>query len=132
MTASPAPSGSPSAQSCPIGVVGSHVDVVDTPVGADLVFTASAERLVDLRARVRSAAQLYGIGAHKGLGHEGKHLGAQRHGLRLTELPLLHAEVEDIDGGARMRLVAEVASQVGDLQGRLRARVDEVNASPCD
>jgi hypothetical protein len=125
----PAPA---SSAACPLGVPGARVDAIDSPEGVDLRITAPADRVDEVRHRARDAAQLHGIGAHQGLGHEGKHLGAQRHGLRLTELPPIRTMVEDVDGGAQIALVARLPEQVSDVRSFVRARVDVVNAGPCD
>ncbi len=122
----------PRRDACPVGVEGARIAIADAPGGADLTLTASADRVPELRQRLRDAASLYGVGAHRGLGHHGAHLGAQRHGLRLTELPPLDARVEDVDGGARMHLRAKVPSQADELRSRLHARVEAVGAGPCD
>ena len=108
------------------------IAVVDTAGGVDLTLTAPAERVQELRRRTRDVAALYGPAAHRGLGHGGKHLGAQRHGLRLSELPALRADVDDVEGGARLHLVAKISEQADELRARVHERVDEVRAGPCD
>ena len=119
--------------SCPLGVVGARVAMEDTQAGVDLTLTAPAPLVEELRTRARDAAQLYGPAAHKGQGHYGKHMGAQRHGLRLTELPPVAATVENVDQGAKLHLTAKVApEEVRDLQQRVHARVEKVQSSPCD
>lgn len=124
---------SSAASSCPLGVAGAHIAIVDTSDGVELTLTSPTLNGADeLRWRARDAAHLYGPGAQEGFGHHGLHLGAQRHGLRLTELPTLEASVDDVIGGARMHLAAKVSSQTDDLREKIHARVDEVRAGPCD
>jgi hypothetical protein len=108
------------------------IESATTAGGIDVTITAPPAYLEELRRRIRDAAALYGPGAHKGLGHHGMHLGAQRHGLRLTELPPLYASVDDVDGGARLHLVAKLSMQSDELRAKLRDRIDLVRAGPCD
>jgi len=109
---------SANASSSPFGVPGAHIEVADTDDGVDIVLTATTEEgAAELQWRAR--AQLYGSGA-------------QRHGLRLTELPPLVAHVDDLVDGARLHLVAKLASQVDELRARVHARAEEVAAGPCD
>jgi hypothetical protein len=118
---------------CPLGVEGATLDAVDTPDGVDILVTGPAERVSEIRTRAHDAASLYGPGAHRGLGHHGRHhLGAQRHGLRLTELPPLEATAVDLEGGARIQLAAKLPSQADEIRRRTRERVETANAGPCD
>jgi hypothetical protein len=121
-----------SAKSCPLGVEGSELRLADAPGGIDVTMTAPPDQIDELRARMREAAALHGAGAHEGLGHDGEHVGAHRHGLRLTALPAMDAKVEDIAGGARMHLVAKASDEVGQLRAQLRDRVVLVLAARCD
>jgi hypothetical protein len=118
--------------SCPLGVEGARIDAIDTPTGADVTITTTPEHLADLRRRGDDAAKLYGVGAHKGLGHNGQHLGAQSHGLRLTDLPALSASVEDIENGVRLHLAARLPSDAEELRSRLHERVEIIRRGPCD
>jgi hypothetical protein len=121
-----------STKPCPLGVEGSVLTLADVRGGIDVTMTAAPDRIGDLRARIRAAAALHGAGSHKGLGHNGSHLGAHRHGLRLTALPPLDATVEDVKDGARLHLVAKVGSEVDPLRAQLRDRVTLVLAAQCD
>jgi hypothetical protein len=122
----------PTSAACPLAVEGAHIDVAETQDGVILTITARADRVDELRRRVRDAAALHGIGAHEGLGHYGRHLGHQRHGLELTRLPPVETAVEDVEHGARLRLVAIVPSQVDAVREQVREKVERVNAGPCD
>jgi hypothetical protein len=129
----PVPTSAPSEEpsGCPLGVEDAQIKVLDTPSGVDLTLTAPADRVDELRRRARDAAALHGPGAHEGLGHEGVHMGAQRHGLRLTEMPPMDASVEDVQGGAILHLYAKVAAQRDELREKVHGRVDEIMAGPC-
>ena len=130
-SSSTAPSAEPT--SCPLGVAGAQIALVDSSGAVELTLTSpTLEGAEELRWRARDAAQLYGPGAHEGFGHHGLHLGAQRHGLRLTELPPLEARVDDVNGGVHMHLAAKVSSQTDELRKKIHERVDEVRAGPCD
>jgi hypothetical protein len=112
--------------------VGSELSLADVPGGIDVTMTAAPDRVDELRRRVREAAALHGDGAHQGLGHDGEHLGAHRHGLRLTALPPIDTAVEDVKDGARLHLVAKSDARVDQLRTELRDRVALVLAARCD
>ena len=130
----PAPATSPATDvaSCPLGVAGARVEATDVPGGVAVRITGPSDRLEELRHRVHDAGQLDGIGAHLGLGHGGKHLGAQRHGLRLAELPPVTADVKDLDDGSEIDLTVKHPSQLDEMRSQLHERVALVNAGPCD
>ncbi|HVY46829.1 MAG TPA: hypothetical protein VHB21_13170 [Minicystis sp.] len=117
---------------CPLGVEGAKIAVEDVDGGVDVTITSSPDRVAELRRRVRDAAKLHGPGAHEGMGHDGEHLGHQRHGLRLTSLPPVTTSVEDVDGGARLRLAALVPDEVDRLRERIRDNVSFVTSGPCN
>jgi len=122
----------PGAAGCPLGMPNTRVQVADTPGGVALTFTTPS-KVGELRLRVRNAAALHGPGAHGGVGHEGRHDGDQGHGLKLTQMPVGYAAVEDVDGGARLALDAVDPTQLDDLRGRIRARLDEIRLTHvCD
>jgi len=127
-----APGASARAVACPLGIEGARVTVADSADGVELTITADPVHAAEVRSRARDAAALRGIGAHKGQGHDGKHLGAHRHGLRLTALPPVNASVEDVDGGARIRLAAVVPEQVEALRERARENVEAASKPPCE
>ena len=92
------------ARTCPLGVNGAKVAVVDAADGVDVSFTTGGD-VDELRRRVRDQAAEHGPGAHAGLGHGGSHIGAQVHGLRLWEIGQVAASASDIEGGARLHVV---------------------------
>jgi hypothetical protein len=115
-----------------MGVEGARVDVSDVDGGVELTVTASTDQVEEVRIRARNAAELRGAGSHDGLGHDGQHFGHHRHGLRLSGLPPTDVTVEDVDGGARIRLAAIVPDQIDALRERARENVAAASAAPCN
>lgn len=113
---------------CPLGVPNTRLVVADTKEGVALTFTTWT-RVDELRRRVRDAAALHGPRAHLGLGHAGRHDLGQGHGLRLTDMPVGRATVEDVDLGARLRLEPRDGLQVDELREQVRVRIAEIRAS---
>lgn len=107
---------------CPLGVPGAHVIVEDTDVGVIMTFTATADRLADLRERARDAAALHGPGQRLGKGHDGHHASGADHGLKAMQLPPTFAGEEDIDGGARIRFTPADAADRDILRAKIRER----------
>ena len=117
---------------CPLGVPDTRVQITDTRQGVVLTFT-TWNRIDELRHRVRDSAAMRGPRAHLGLGHAGRHDLGQGHGLRLADMPVGRASVEDVELGARLRLDAPSALQVERLQSQIRNRIEEIRlAHPCD
>jgi len=119
-------------KACALGVPETHViDVQDTPDGADVVFTTTAVHLVELRSRVHDQADMHGPDAHLGAGHEGVHGAAQGHGMRLWDMPVQRAKEVDIEGGARLVVVASDPAHVNELRTKVRERVARFDARDC-
>jgi hypothetical protein len=97
----------------------------------DVTVTAPAPLVDDVCARVRMAAALHGPATHAGLGHDGRHMSAHTHGLRLTELEPLTASAVDVDGGARPHLAAAPAAR-NELRAKIRERADAVSRAACE
>ncbi len=117
---------------CVLGVPDTRVQIADTKKGVVLTFS-TWDRIDELRHRVRDVAAMHGTHAHRGLGHAGRHGLGQGHGLRLMDMPVGHAAVEDVELGARLRLDAVDDLRVLDLRSQIRARVDEIRLErPCD
>jgi len=115
-----------------LGVPDTKVQITDTKEGVALTFT-TWNRVDELRRRVRDAAAMHGPHAHMGLGHSGQHELGQGHGLRLADMPVGRAEVDDVDLGARLRLDAVDGLRVADLRSRIRTRIDDIRLGhPCD
>jgi hypothetical protein len=110
---------------CPLGVPDTKVEIADTKEGVLLTFT-TWNRIDELRRRVRDAAAMHGPQAHLGLGHAGQHGLGQGHGLRLTDMPVGRAAVEDVELGARLRLDAVDGARVGELRSLIRTRIDDI------
>jgi hypothetical protein len=114
---------------CPLGFVGAHVTIDDTPDGAVFTFTTD-ERVAELRERVATSAAMYGPGAHRGLGHGGEHGLGQKHGLALSELPVTTA-VETIEHGARLRVLITDFARRAEVRQALHERAERVAAGEC-
>jgi hypothetical protein len=119
----------PTSSACPLGVPGAHVAADDTDSGIALTFTATAERLSDLRERAGYAAAMHGPGEHMGKGHEGRHGNGGEHGLKAMHLPPAYAVEEDIDGGARIVLRPADPNDLSLLRAKVRARAEAMMSS---
>jgi hypothetical protein len=113
---------------CPLGVTGAEVAVSDEASGAVAIAFTTKGDVAELRRRVRDQAANYGPGAHQGLGHGGAHAGAQTHGLRLSELPAIDAQVSDIDGGARLLVATKDAAERDHVRSELHERAAKIVA----
>jgi hypothetical protein len=116
---------------CPLGVANAKVTVSDTAQGVELVFTAE-DRVAELRMRVRDAGEQHGTGAKAGAGHEGRHATGGEHGLQPMSLPPMRTEVEEVERGARLRLLPIDPADVDKLRSRVRERAAKMSASRCD
>ena len=114
-------------RTCPLGLTGTAVAIVDTPEGVDISFTTKGN-VDELRRRVRDQAANYGPGSHRGLGHGGMHSGAQTHGLRLSELPSIETRVQDIDGGARLNVMTTDIAARPRVRSELHERAAQIVA----
>lgn len=114
---------------CPLGVPSARVEVADTPGGVSMTFTASPDRIAELRARASDAAAMHGPGQRLGRGHDGKHGSGGEHGLQAMQLPPSHAGAEDIEGGARLNLRPVDPSDLGALRLKARERAAAMSAS---
>jgi len=115
--------------SCPLGVLGATVDVVDGPDGVVMTFTAPG-RAQELRARARRAAELHGPGSRQGLGHEGQHHRDQatHHGLQAALFPPARIWVDDVEGGAELHMSAVFPDDAERIRRRARERAAEMMA----
>lgn len=107
---------------CPFGVDGAQVLVEDTSDGVVMTFT-STTHVSELRERSRDAAMAYGPGEHRGLGHGGHHGEGGKHGLQAMQLPPVKANWEEINEGARIRLVPALADDLPALRSKAREGV---------
>jgi hypothetical protein len=116
---------------CPLGLRGARVTLENTHDGADVVMTAFGDA-TELRQRARDAAAMYGPGAHRGMGHEGKHGDGKQHGLGLATLgvPVVATE-EDTKDGARIHVAAVDPQDRGRMRAALIARVDDARTGDC-
>lgn len=115
---------------CPLGVPGTEVVLVDTDEGVDLYFREG--NVDEVRRRTRDVAALGGPGAHAGEGHHGAHGVGQRHGLKLMEGPPLRATASDVDGGARLQLIALDVRRRDELRSHVRDRVAKIQSEACE
>jgi hypothetical protein len=120
----------PIVKGCPLGVPHTHVDFVETAEGADVSFFTAAQRIAELRVRVRHQAEVRGPGQHLGTGHLGKHDLGHDHGMRLFELPPHEARAEDAPSGAVLHIAVDAAHRE-ELLGRLKARVGRLETRSC-
>lgn len=122
---------SPIVRACPLGVPETRVDVEDMPDGVDVVFKTGAAHVKELRERVRDQAAIHGPEAHAGSGHGGVHGTGQGHGMRLWDMPAKGANAVDLEGGARLHVVATDDAHVAELRTRVRERVAVLDAHDC-
>jgi hypothetical protein len=115
---------------CPLGVPGAIVTATDTEGGVALTFIAPANT-DEMRSRVRDAASLWGPGTHLGAGHDGTHGTGGDHGLKAMQLPPVNTGVDEIEGGARLRLVAIDAADRDALRAKAHERAEHMNAASC-
>jgi hypothetical protein len=116
---------------CQLGDRGVRVAVNELPDGVEVVVTTIRD-VDELRQRARDAAAMYGPGAHRGLGHDGKHGDGARHGLHLAELRAKVNAVEtDIPDGASIRVTPLDPAKVGEVQSEVEARVEKAQWGNC-
>jgi hypothetical protein len=88
--------------------------------------------VTELRRRAHDSAAMYGPGAHRGLGHEGKHGSGEHHGLGLAQLGVpVRAEVEDTPDGARIVVRPVVATDLETMRKALHDREERARAGRC-
>ena len=116
---------------CPFGVRGARVRMSDTEDGVVIALRAYGD-IEEVRRRARDAAAMYGPGAHRGLGHDGKHGGGHQHGLGLGHLGVpVQAEAENIDDGARIIVRPKAASDLERMRTALWHREGSARAGEC-
>jgi hypothetical protein len=77
----------------------------------------------EIRRRAADAAAMYGPGAHRGLGHDGKHGGGHQHGVGLAHLGVpVHAEAENTPEGARILVRPKDPADLERMRAALWAR----------
>jgi hypothetical protein len=145
--------------SCPVAVPGTSVTVEDTDTGAALVFVTTGDA-AELRTRVAAMAEMHnehhgsmgplptgnetgaghdhsGHAGHGGGGgsHEGHDMGGGggEHAGHAGGMIAVHsaASTEEIDGGARLVLVAAPAD-VAKLQDELRMHAQHLSSGTCE
>jgi hypothetical protein len=116
---------------CQFGERGVRVAVNDLPDGVEIVVTTIRD-VDELRHRARDVAAMYGHGAHRGLGHNGKHGDGAGHGLRLAELRSMVSAVEtDIPDGATIRVTPLDPAKVAEVQSDVGARAERAQWGDC-
>ena len=118
-------------ESCPVGVPEARIRAVETPEGIDVHFSAPAERIEELRRRVRGQARANGPDRHRGDGHDGEHRGPRDHGLRLWSIAKVTARAEDTDSGAKLVITPVDPADLAEVRSRVVARVDHLANSEC-
>jgi hypothetical protein len=115
---------------CALGLPGSSVVAEDIEDGIALVFT-SRDRPEEMRERARDAAAQHGPYARMGRSHEGRHAQGTNHGLQMSQGPVARTVTEDVEGGARIQLVAVDPAEAEALRARLRKQAVALNAMKC-
>jgi len=120
----------PVVMDCPLGVPHTHVELVETANGADIILSTSEQRVPDLRTRVRDQTRVRGPGRHTGTGHVGQHGVGHDHGLRLWQLPPHEVGMADAPFGAVLRITS-APERRDELLTQLKARIAKVSAPSC-
>ena len=120
----------PVVMDCPLGVPHTHVELVETANGADVLLSTSEQRVTDLRMRVRDQTQMRGPGQNAGTGHLGQHGVGHEHGLRLWQLPPHEVGMADAPLGAVLH-VTTAPERRDALVIQLRARIAQLSAPSC-
>jgi hypothetical protein len=129
---------------CPMVVQGADVTAADTDGGVALTFTTDAGDVGELRTRVRSMAQMYGMHrgqggmmwhhmGGKGMGHGGRGMGAAGMGHMAGRGPMPAASdtVTDTDQGARLELRPTDPAQLDDLREHVRWHQQRMHSGEC-
>jgi len=119
----------PMVTGCPLGVSGALATIESDEQGVALTFLTAPERVDELRARTRHAAEFHGPDAHLGLGHAGTHGQGGQHGLHAMQLPPTRATVTDVKAGARVELVPVDPADRGALEAKAQDGVRRMNES---
>lgn len=124
------PSREPST-TCPFGVRGARVSMMDTDDGVVIALRAFGD-VNELRRRAHDAAAMYGPGAHRGLGHDGEHGNGLRHGLGLAQLGVpVYAVAENTPEGARITVRPKVAADLERMRSALKEREQNARSGEC-
>lgn len=116
---------------CPFGIRGARLEMRDTDEGVVIDVRAFGD-VNEVRRRAADAAAMYGPGAHRGLGHEGKHGGGERHGLGLSRLGVaVRAKSEVSAEGARIVVRPKDARDLDRMRHELWAREGRVRRGEC-
>jgi glutamate-1-semialdehyde aminotransferase len=100
----------------PLTVPGTSVSVSETPTGAAMTFTTSADRVDEVRARVRAMAARHNSGPQAGRMHQ--------------QMPDSRATAEDIPNGARLNFEPQNAGDLPQLRDAVRAHADWLRSRP--
>lgn len=116
---------------CPFGVRGARVKMDDIEGGVVLTLRAYGD-VNDIRRRARDAAAMYGPGAHRGKGHEGKHGGGEQHGIGLRHLGVpVQAVAEDTADGARIVVRPKDPADLEKMRAALADRERSTRTGTC-
>jgi hypothetical protein len=116
---------------CPLGVPDATILAQETNDGVAVVFT-SKDHEEELRQRVFDVSAQYGPGARFGKGHAGTHGLGGRHGLQVQELPPVTLSMNEIDGGARLRVTPVHPEDRDGVRAKVRARAEKLASDPCE
>lgn len=109
---------------CPVALPGTKVELQATEAGVAMVFTNQADRLKELRERVRSMAKLHNdmMRAHAHAGGSG----AEGDSPPASLQPLSRAAAEDVEGGGRVVLTPADPADLGALRAHAASRVQRM------
>ncbi len=103
---------------CPMTVAGTRVQATSTANGMDMMFTTSGDA-GDLRRRVRAMAEHMNPSPMGGAGMPGM-MGGAMHGLSMMGMPPVQAQVDDVDGGARMHVMPIDRSRLDEVRQHMQ------------
>jgi hypothetical protein len=117
---------------CPMALPGTAVQAQDTKDGMAMTFTSTGDAS-ELRRRVRIMADhinAHSSGSSGGMGMHGMMMGADAgaggmHGM----MPATHAQVEDVDQGARLNMTPVDSAKLGDLRAHMKQHAQMMNES---
>jgi hypothetical protein len=122
------------ADACPMAVKGTAVQMANTSDGISMTFTTTTGDVTDLRSRVRAMADRMNARSSQGMGmgtgmHGAMMGGADAgpgmmmgHGMMM--MPAVRAQVEDVEGGARLRVTPVDASKLADMREHMQRHVE--------
>lgn len=122
--------GGPRPVVCPMPVPGTLVAAADIENGAVLTFT-TPDDVNELRLRVRRMADLHDEHPSR---HRGREMATNPSGEPAAEheaMPASSAEVEDVEGGARVTLIPKDSADLDELRAHAREHAAKISRGEC-